>query len=57
MSGLDQLSLGISIGDVFTIISTFFTQFWYLIALGLGLIAFPKVVKAVRGAIGGGGRA
>ncbi len=54
MSGLELLSLGISLGDVFSLISTFFTQFWYLIAFGLALLAFPRVVRAVRGSVGGG---
>jgi len=53
MSGLENLTLGIELGDIFTLISTFFTQFWYLIAFGIALLAFPKVVRSVRGAVGG----
>jgi len=56
MSGLENLNLGINLGDVFSLVSTFFTQFWYLIAFGIALIAFPRVVRAVKGAAGGGGK-
>lgn len=50
---VDSLTLGIELSDVFVLISAFFTNFWYLIALGLALLAFPRVVRAVRGAVGG----
>lgn len=45
---------GIQISDIFTIIGAFFTEFWYLIAFGLALLAFPRVIRAVRSSVGGG---
>lgn len=45
---MSTLTLGINVGDVFNYISQVFTAVWPLLAFGLGLIAFPLLVGAVK---------
>lgn len=45
---MSTLTLGINIGDVFNYISQIFSVIWPLLAFGLGLIAFPLLVGAIK---------
>ncbi|MDI3477847.1 MAG: hypothetical protein PWQ59_1372 [Thermoanaerobacterium sp.] len=45
---MSSLSLGINVGDVFGYISQVFTSIWPLLAFGLGLLAFPLLIRSIR---------
>lgn len=47
MSGL-TLETGANLSDVFMILSQFWQQFWWLIALGLAIYCIPIIVESIR---------
>lgn len=46
------LTLNINVEDVFNYISQLFTAYWPLLAFGLGVLAFPKIITAAKSVIG-----
>lgn len=47
------MSLSIVPSDVLTQMSTLFNTFWPLLAVGLGIIAFPRLVGAAKSVFAG----